>query len=123
MAKTILVVDDEPEIISLLEEQLKELGYHVLTAKDGMLGLEIARKHQPDLMILDLMLPKVDGYRVLGLLKNDVRYSGIPVIIFSARAQKEDMHLGEELGASAYITKPFEGQAIFNKVNELMKQS
>ena len=120
MAKTILIVDDEPEITSLLEEQLKESGYHVLTAKDGLVGLEIARKQHPDLMILDLMLPKMDGYRVLGLLKNDARYSNIPVIIFSARAQKEDMHLGEELGADASITKPFEGQAIFKKVNELM---
>ncbi len=122
MAKTILVVDDEPEIVTILEEQLKELGYHVLTAKDGLIGLEIARKERPDLMILDLMLPKLDGMRVLGLLKNDARYSSIPIIIFSARVQKEDTHLGEEMGASAYITKPFEGQAIFKKVNELIGQ-
>ena len=120
MPRKILVVDDETEIVSLLEEELKALGYDVLTALDGLTGLEMARKERPALMILDLMLPKMDGYRVCGLLKNDLRYAEIPIILFSARAQEEDLRLGVELGANAYITKPFEPQELLKKVHELV---
>ena len=120
MVRKILVVDDETEIVSLLEEELKALGFDVLTALDGLTGLEMARKERPALMILDLMLPKMDGYRVCGLLKNDLRYAEIPIILFSARAQEEDLRLGVELGANAYITKPFEPQELLKKVHELV---
>lgn len=117
----ILVVDDEVEIVSLLEEELKELGYRVLTAQDGLAGLEMARREQPDLVILDLMLPKMDGYRVCGLLKHDNRYAKIPIILFTARAQEEDVKLGEALGANAYVTKPFDPQTLFSKIHQLIK--
>ena len=120
MPRKILVVDDETEIVSLLEEELKALGYDVLTALDGLTGLEMARKERPALMILDLMLPKMDGYRVCGLLKSDLRYAKMPIILFSARAQEEDLKLGEELGANAYVTKPFEPQELLKKVQELV---
>jgi len=82
----------------------------------------MAKKQSPDLMILDLMLPKMDGYRVCGLLKKDVRYSKIPIILFSARAQQEDVKLGEEVGADAYITKPFEPQNLLAKIKELISR-
>ena len=71
---------------------------------------------------LDLMLPKMDGYKVCGLLKKDARYSKIPIIMFTARVQEEDVKLGQELGAEAYITKPFEPEALLGRIKELLKE-
>ena len=120
MAKKILLVDDEPNIILLLEARLKANGYEVLSAGDGLTALETAKREKPHLIILDLMLPKMDGYKVCGLLKRDTRYSKIPVILFTARAQEADMRLGEEVGANAYITKPFEPKTLLGKIQELL---
>lgn len=121
MEHKILVVDDEPEIVSFLEESLRELGYQVLAATDGLTGLEMARRERPNLLILDLMLPKMDGYRVCALLKNDRRFAKIPIILFSSRAQQEDIQLGHDLGACAYVTKPFDPQTFFKQVEEILK--
>ena len=82
--------------------------------------LEKAKKEKPDLIILDLMLPKMDGYKVCGLLKKDGRYSRIPVILFTARAQESDMKMGEEVCADAYVVKPFEAKALLVKIKELI---
>lgn len=122
MNKKILVVDDEPHLLLLMEARLKASGYEVLTAADGQTALEMAKKQNPDLMILDLMLPKMDGYKVCALLKKDMRYSRIPIILFSARAQQEDMKMGEEAGADAYITKPFEPKRLLAKMEELISK-
>ena len=118
--KTILVVDDEVELVDMVKMRLEANDYEVLSAYDGQEGLEKAKKEKPDLIILDLMLPKMDGYKVCGLLKADSRYNKIPIIIFSARAQEEDRKLGEELGAEIYITKPFEPQLLLEKIKELL---
>lgn len=120
MTKKILLVDDEPNIILLLEARLKANGYEVASAGDGLTALEMAKREKPDLMILDLMLPKMDGYKVCGLLKKDTRYSKMPVILFTARAQEADVRLGEEVGADAYITKPFEPKVLLGKIEELI---
>lgn len=120
MAKKILLVDDEPYIVLLLETRLKSEGYEVTSAGDGLAALERAKKEMPDLMILDLMLPKMDGYKVCGLLKKDARYARIPILMFTARAQEEDRRLGGEMGADAYLTKPFEPQTLMAKVHELL---
>lgn len=121
MAKRILIVDDEPQMVDMLKIRLEASGYEIITAYDGQEGLEKARKEKPDLMILDLMLPKMDGYKVCGLLKKDARFAKIPIIIFTARAQQEDMALGEEMGANAYITKPFDSQVLLAKIAELIR--
>ena len=121
MAKKILLVDDEPQMVDMLKIRLEASGYEIITAHDGQEGLEKARKEKPDLMILDLMLPKIDGYKVCGLLKKDVRFAKIPIIIFTARAQQEDMTLGKEMGADAYITKPFDAQVLLAKIAELIR--
>lgn len=118
--KRLLVVDDEQELVQALKIRLGVSGYDVLTAFDGQEGFERARKENPDLIILDLMLPKMDGYKVCGLLKKDTRYAKIPIILFTARAQEEDKQLGEEVGADAYITKPFEPQVLLEKIRELL---
>ncbi|MFC1631512.1 response regulator transcription factor [Candidatus Omnitrophota bacterium] len=120
--KKILIVDDEMEMVEMIQMRLEANNYQVLTAYDGQVGLEKAQKEGPDLIILDLMLPKMDGYKVCGLLKKDARFSKIPIIMFSARAQEEDKKLGEELGADAYITKPFEPAILLGKIKELLKE-
>jgi len=120
MPKRILIVDDEPAIVLLLESRLKANGYQVSSAADGMTALEKAKKEKPDLLVLDLMLPKMDGYKVCAILKKDIRYAQIPIVMFTARAQEEDRLMGEEVGANAYITKPFDPQVLLGKIRELL---
>ncbi len=120
MGKRILIVDDEVQLVEMVKMRLEAAGYPVIAAYDGQDALEKAKKEKPDLIILDLMLPKMDGYKVCGLLKSDTRYAKIPIIMFTSRAQEEDIALGKSLGAEAYITKPFEPKLLLNKVRELI---
>lgn len=120
--KKILVVDDELELVKAVEIRLKQADYEVLAANDGQEGLEKAKKEKPDLIVLDLMLPKMDGYKVCGFLKADTRYNKIPIIMFTARAQEIDIQTGKEVGADAYITKPFDHQVLLGKIKELLKE-
>jgi DNA-binding response OmpR family regulator len=119
--KRILLVDDEQDLVEVVKSRLELAEYEVLVAYDGMEALDKARKEKPDLIILDLMLPKMDGYRVSALLKHDEKYKSIPIVMFTARAQEQDEKLGYECGADAYITKPFEPQALLAKIKELIK--
>lgn len=121
MAHKILIVDDEPNIILLVGTRLKANGYEVISASDGQAGLEKAQKESPDLIILDLMLPKMDGYKVCGFLKRDYRYAKIPVIMFTAKAQDEDKRLAEEMGADAYLVKPFKPEELLAQIQALLK--
>ena len=121
MAKRILVVDDETELVDMITLRLQAHDYKIIQAHDGQEGLEKAKKDKPDLIILDVMMPKMDGYKVCGFLKRDARYAKIPIIMLTARAQQEDMSLGEELGADAYITKPFDPELLLGKIKELIK--
>jgi DNA-binding response OmpR family regulator len=118
--KKILVVDDEEDIAMTVSLRLQASGYEVVTAVDGQEGLEKARSMNPDLIILDLMLPKIDGYKVCRMLKFDEKYKKIPIILFTARSQDSDKKTGEDVGADAYITKPFEAQVLLAKIKELM---
>ncbi len=118
----ILLVEDEKDMVYAVTLQLEASGYEVITVCDGQEGLEKARKESPDLIILDLMLPKMDGYKVCGLLKADRRYNKIPIIMFTARAQESDIKMGKEVGADAYITKPFDPQLLLEKIRELLKK-
>lgn len=108
MKKKILLVDDETDIQIIVKARLEALGFEVLVAKDGQEGLDLARKELPDLVVLDLMLPKLDGHKVCRLLKFDKVFENIPVIIFSAKGGETDKKLAEQMGADAYITKPFD---------------
>jgi DNA-binding response OmpR family regulator len=118
--KKILLVEDEKDMAYAVTLQLEAKGYEVITASDGREGLEKARMKKPDLIILDLMLPKIDGYKVCRMLKFDSKYKDIPIIIFTARAQDSDKNTGKEVGADAYITKPFEPSALLDKIRELL---
>lgn len=119
--KRILLVDDEEDLRKMLAFRLEAVDYEVLQAVDGQEGLNKTRADKPDLIILDLMLPKLDGFKVCRMLKFDQKYKHIPVIMFTARAQKSDEELGKEMGADAYITKPFEPKALLEKMKELLK--
>ena len=121
MGKKLLLVDDEKDLVDAVVLRLEANGYEVSVAYDGQQGLDKARKEKPDLIILDLMLPKMDGYKVCALLKADTRYNNIPIIMFTARAQESDMMTGEEVGAEAYITKPFDSQVLLDKIKALIK--
>ena len=121
--KRILLVDDEPDIVSLAQARLEQIGYEVISACDGQEGLDKARAEAPDLIILDLMLPKLDGYKVCQMLKLDEKYKAIPIILFSAKGQESDKKTGEDVGANAYVTKPFEPQIFLGTLDKLLKET
>ena len=120
--KKILLVDDEEDLRKMLKFRLEAVGYDVHEAVDGQDGLDKARSSWPDLVILDLMLPKIDGYKVCRMLKFDEKHKHKPIILFTAKAQEKDRMIGKEMGADAYITKPFEPEMLIGKIKELLGQ-
>ena len=116
----VLLVDDEPSIIKMVGKRLEVSGYEVVTASDGEDGLTKARLGRPDVVILDLMLPKMNGMEVCATLKQDHAYKHIPVIIFTARRQEMDEKLCRECGADAYITKAQQSKALLEQVEALL---
>lgn len=120
--KKIMIVDDEAQLVDLIKLRLEKEGYQVGAAYDGEEALHMIRQENPDLIILDLMLPKMDGYMICSLFKRDKRFAHVPIILFTARSQEEDIQLGEKVGADAYITKPYEPQALLDKIKELLEK-
>ncbi|MEA3493068.1 MAG: response regulator [Candidatus Margulisiibacteriota bacterium] len=118
--KMVLVVDDEPDVNSLLALLLKSQGYQVISAVDGQQGLEMARKENPDLILLDIMLPKLDGYKIARMLKFDEQFRHIPIIMLTAKIQDKDRDTGLEMGANEYITKPFDTKIVLAKIKEML---
>ncbi len=114
--KKILIVDDEVDLVETVRFPLELEGYHVLVSYNGEDALNQAREENPDLIILDLMLPKLDGYKVCRLLKFDERYKHIPILMLTAKTQEKDKILGKETGADEYITKPFDLDDLMEKV-------
>jgi two-component system alkaline phosphatase synthesis response regulator PhoP len=121
--KKILVVDDEPDLVETVRYSLEMEGYQVLVAYNGEEGLNQARKDSPDLIILDLMLPKLDGYKVCRLLKFDERYKHIPILMLTAKTQEKDKLLGKETGADDYMTKPFDIDKLLEKVKSYLSKT
>jgi len=120
---TILVVDDEEDIVALVELNLAREDYKVLACGTGEQALEIAHSKLPDLMILDLMLPGIDGLEVCRRLKNHPKTMQIPIIILSAKGEEADIVAGLELGADDYITKPFNGKVLVARVRRVLRKS
>jgi DNA-binding response OmpR family regulator len=114
--RKILVVDDEVDLVETVRFPLEMEGFDVLVSYNGEDALNQARKEKPDLIILDLMLPKLDGYKVCRLLKFDEKYKHIPILMLTAKTQEKDKILGMETGADDYITKPFEMDYLMEKV-------
>ena len=121
-SKKILIVDDEVDLVETVRFPLEMEGYRVLVSYNGEDALNQARKENPDLILLDLMLPKLDGYKVCRLLKFDNRYKHIPILMLTAKTQEKDKALGMETGANEYITKPFEMDYLMEKVKAYLSK-
>lgn len=120
--KKILIVDDEVDLVETLLFPLEMEGFNVLVSYNGEDALKQARKESPDLILLDLMLPKLDGYKVCRLLKFDERYKHIPILMLTAKTQEKDKLLGKETGADEYITKPFDIDELMKKVKAYLNK-
>jgi phosphate regulon transcriptional regulator PhoB len=122
MKPKILVVDDEPDALELIEFNLQAAGYEVLTSANGEAALKKARAALPQLILLDVMLPEIDGLEVCKLLRSDPNTAAIPIIMLTAKAAEIDRVLGLELGADDYVTKPFSPRELVLRVKNLLKR-
>ena len=119
----ILVVDDEPDILSILVYQLSREGFRVSTAVNGPSAIAAAVDEPPDLVVLDLMLPEMDGYEVLRTLRRDERTEDVPILLLTARREEEERIRGFEYGADDYVTKPFSARELGLRVQALLRRS
>ena len=120
--RTVLVVEDDEDILSLVSKRMRLDGYEVIEARDGDEALELARERRPDVAVLDLGLPSLDGIDVIRRIRADDRLSGVIVVVLTARAQEGDVRRGFEAGADAYVRKPFSPTKLSETVSELVKR-
>jgi DNA-binding response OmpR family regulator len=120
MAKTIMVVDDERRLVSLVESYLKQEGYSVTTASNGREALTLARKRPPDLIILDLMMPEMDGHEFIETYRRD---RNTPIIVLTARVEEQEQVIGLEEGADDYVTKPFRPRELMARVRAVLRRA
>jgi DNA-binding response OmpR family regulator len=120
---TILIIDDEKDLIELVRYNLEKEGYDVIAATDGQTGLEIAQRHKLDLIVLDLMMPGMDGLEVCRHLRTDARTGRIPLVMLTAKATEADRIVGLELGADDYITKPFSPRELVARVKAILRRT
>lgn len=118
----ILIVEDDKAIVEMLEYNLQEAGYEIVSALNGEEGLALAGRERPDLIILDIMLPIIDGFEVCRMLKNDNAVAHIPIIILSAKSQETDKVVGLELGADDYVTKPFSPRELIARTRAILRR-
>jgi len=120
--KMILVVEDEEDTSLFVKDRLEMEGYQVVTAKDGQEGFDKARENLPDLILLDVMMPKMNGYQVCRKLKLNPVTEAIPIIMVTAKAQGADISFGKETGCDDYLTKPFEMDELLKKISRFLKK-
>jgi len=120
MAQTILVVDDEPEIVRLVRAYLEEAGFRVVTASDGQEALYVARHEKPDLVVLDVLMPRMDGLEFTRRIRSE---RNIPIVMLTARAEEADRIIGLELGADDYVTKPFSPREVVARVRAVLRRA
>lgn len=118
--KRVLICDDDPVILRLLQVNLELEGYDVLLAHHGEQAIEVANEQKPDLVILDIMMPRLDGYQTCERLKANEETKGIPVVFLSAKAQQADIEKGKEFGVADYLTKPFDPNDLVDVVQRLV---
>lgn len=121
--KKILLVDDEPNIIMSLEYTFKKQNFEVFIARDGQEALDILKTEQPNIIILDIMMPNVDGYATIESIKKNEKLTHCKIIFLSAKNKESDIEKGMQLGANAYMTKPFSIKKLVDQVNELLATS
>ncbi|MFT7465032.1 MAG: two-component system alkaline phosphatase synthesis response regulator PhoP [Pseudohongiellaceae bacterium] len=119
---TILIVEDEPDIRELLEYTLKREGYQVYVASDGVVGLSEARRRIPDLLLLDLMLPGLDGLEVCRRLKQDASTRSVPIVMVTAKGDEADVVLGLSMGADDYVSKPFSTKELIARISAVLRR-
>ena len=119
MPKKILIVDDEPQIVEICRDYLKAAGYETVTAINGAQGISLARREKPDLIVLDLMMPEMDGLDVCREIRKE---SNVPIIMLTARVEETDKLIGLELGADDYITKPFSPRELVARVKVVLRR-
>ncbi|MGE3966334.1 MAG: response regulator transcription factor [Planctomycetota bacterium] len=117
----ILVVDDDPFIARSLAFVLRKGGYDVIEARDGEAALETIRTQRPDLVFLDVMMPKIDGFQVVEQVRADPEFDGVRIVLLTARGQEADRQRGETVGANAYVTKPFSPTKILEQARALLR--
>ena len=122
MGKKILIIDDELHIIKIIMFKLKAGGYDVLYALNGADGIDIAKEKTPDIILLDIMMPVMNGYEVFEILKEDERTKDIPVVMVTAKIQESDKLKAEKLGIEEYIFKPFSPQAVLDTVKRIIEK-
>ena len=120
MASTVLILEDDPHTVEVVQLYLRRDGHHVLSATDGIAGLSLAREAQPDLIILDLMLPGMDGLEICRILRQE---SDVPIVMLTARADEEDRLAGLNLGADDYVTKPFSPRELAARIRAVLRRS
>lgn len=121
MPKNVLIVDDEPNILLSVEFLMKREGYNVSTAGDGQAALDLLAQHRPDLMILDVMMPRKNGFEVCAEVRANPDFAGMPILMLTAKGREAEMNKGLSLGADAYITKPFSTHELVARVAELLE--
>ena len=121
--QTVLIVEDEPSLVEVLSYNLEKEGFEVLTANNGRDGLERARAALPDLVILDVMLPLIDGLQVCAQLRGDARTQGIRVLMLTARSEETDEVVGFNVGADDYVTKPFKVRPLIHRIKALLRRN
>ncbi|TET64384.1 response regulator [Candidatus Aerophobetes bacterium] len=118
--KKILIADDRSEVVELVKVTLEGEGYRTIDASDGREALEKIRKEKPDLILLDIVMPKMNGFEDLREVKKDPKTKEIPIIMLTAKGQKSDQEKGKELGATGYIIKPFSPSALLERIEEIL---
>ncbi len=116
----ILIVDDDSVVLRLVESLLKNKGYQVTTAFEAPVGLEVAINQRPDLIILDVMMPIINGFNICRLIKSEHGHKHIPIILLTSRASEEDRQIGMQVGADAYMAKPLDTEKLLNTIQELL---
>src|SRR5438270_5757960 len=123
MERSILVIDDNTDIRENTAEILELAGYKTFTAENGKRGVEVATKEKPDVIVCDIMMPELDGYGVLHLLRKNPDTQNIPFIFLTAKAERSDFRKGMEMGADDYVTKPFDDTELLNAIESRLKKS
>ncbi|MCP4137068.1 MAG: response regulator [bacterium] len=120
--KKILVVDDQPNLIKIVSIKLKKLGYQVISAENGQMGLEKCKSELPDLIIMDIMMPVMDGFTAAAKIKEDPDTKNIPLVFLSAKGQEQDRIQARELGAVDFIGKPFSPKVLVQRIEKLLEE-
>jgi len=112
----VLMIDDEPDMLDLASQRLEQAGYRVLTATDGLEGLRLAKARHPDVILLDVMMPAIDGYQVLRMLKSQPAMEDIPVVMLTAKGTEYDMSASTDLGSVCHLVKPYQPRELLEEV-------